>query len=238
MPKKFSIKYKNKNKNKRNTKNKRKAGSRSREKTLAAKKIQAQIRGKLTRKNLNKMHERFSSTSRSTSKSKSPEICGICLENVGESERASMCCDSKHPYHGKCIDKLLASNHTNCPTCRQSLKFKIKLKVDSKTRDRLIINKILKQYSIQQLRHFETIIFGFSNELRGKIDAEFIKQCDYSLRFIRNMIDLHNRSEEITKLLEKLGFKKTSDYINMSYDTIIDTLETINEFMEAEEQEE
>ena len=226
---------KNINKKKRN---KKKAGSRSREKSLAAKKIQANIRGKLTRKNLNIMLERFSLKSKSKSKSKSPEKCGICLENVNESEQSTMCCKSNHPYHAKCIDELLSNEHFNCPSCRQRLDFKVKLKHDVKTKAKIIADKVLKKYSIQQLEYFRIIISGFSDEFRGNFDSEFIIKCDYALRFIRNMIDLHNRPEEIEKLLDQEeGFKKTTDYINKSYDTIIDTIEIINEFMEAEEQE-
>ena len=247
MLKKFSSKnlYKDiinnkRTKNKRNkrnkkTKNKRKAGSRSREKSSAAKKIQANIRGKLTRKKLKHLIERFSSKSKS--KFKYLEICTICLENVSKSDQSTICCKSNHTYHAKCINELLSNNHFNCPSCRQSLEFKIKLNDDIKTKAKIIADKVLKKYSIQQLEYFGIIISGFSDEFRGNFDSKFINQCDYALRFIRNMIDLHNRSEEIEKLLEKKGLKKTTDYINKSYDIIIDTIKIINEFVEAEEQE-
>jgi hypothetical protein len=45
------------------------------------------------------------------------EVCGICLQTLGNQERFQrLRCD--HVFHTRCVDSWLRRNHSDCPLCK------------------------------------------------------------------------------------------------------------------------
>ena len=79
----------------------------------SATKIQANVRGRLTRK------KKQNSSKKSSPKS-SPKDCPICLEEVNKKNASKIQCSNKHLYHDKCIKQWM-NQKTECPLCKENL---------------------------------------------------------------------------------------------------------------------
>lgn len=177
-------------------------------------KIQANARGRLTRKKGKNTSRKSSPKSSSNSSSKSsPKECPICLEEVNKKNASKIQCSNKHLYHDKCIQKWMHEK-TECPLCKENLipdnLIKIKELIDSldmvkaenfgivvdKLKEKFISNAILKKNKLTQkqlkiielLAEYTNIFESLEDLIENESNVDFLAKKKDGVKILKRMI--------------------------------------------------